>query len=54
MKTIGIIGGIDPNSTIEYYRLMIASYREQKPDSSYPAIVSNMIKIFACNKAILL
>lgn len=43
MKTIGIIGGIAPESTIEYYRLIIASYREQKQDGSYPSIIINSI-----------
>jgi aspartate racemase len=45
MKTIGIIGGIAPESTIEYYRLIIASYREQKQDGSYPPIIINSINM---------
>jgi aspartate racemase len=45
MKTVGIIGGIAPESTIEYYRLIIASYREQKQDGSYPAILINSIDL---------
>ncbi len=28
MKTIGILGGIGPESTVDYYRLMIAEYRD--------------------------
>jgi aspartate/glutamate racemase len=43
MRTAGIIGGIGPESTIEYYRLIIASYRKQKPDGSYPSIIINSI-----------
>jgi len=43
MKTIGIIGGIAPESTIEYYRLIIAGYRERVRDGSYPSIVINSI-----------
>lgn len=43
MKTVGIIGGIGPESTIEYYRRIIAAYREQRPDGSYPAIITNSI-----------
>ena len=43
MKTIGIIGGIAPESTIEYYRLIIAAYREKKRDGSYPPIIINSI-----------
>jgi aspartate racemase len=44
-KTVGIVGGIGPESTVEYYRLMIASYREQKPDGSYPSIIINSIDL---------
>lgn len=45
MKTLGIIGGIAPESTIEYYRLIIASYRAQKPDGSYPPLIINSINL---------
>ena len=45
MKTVGIIGGIGPESTIEYYRLIIALYREQTRDGSYPSIVINSIDL---------
>jgi aspartate racemase len=43
MKTVGIIGGIAPESTIQYYRLIIKLYREQKNDGSYPPILINSI-----------
>jgi aspartate racemase len=43
MKTVGIIGGIGPESTIEYYRMIIASYRQQKQDGSYPSFLINSI-----------
>lgn len=45
MKTLGIIGGIGPEATTDYYRLIIAAYREQKPDGSYPAIIINSIDL---------
>jgi aspartate racemase len=45
MKTVGIIGGIGPESTIEYYRLIIKSYREQRQDGSYPSILINSIDL---------
>jgi len=45
MKTAGIIGGIGPESTIEYYRQMVAAYRERKPDGSYPPIIINSIDL---------
>ena len=43
MKTAGIVGGIAPESTIQYYRLMIAAYRERKGDGSYPSILIDSI-----------
>ena len=48
MKTLGIIGGLGPESTVDYYRLIIAAYREQKQDGSYPAIIISSIDL---NKA---
>ncbi|MBI4610201.1 MAG: amino acid racemase [Candidatus Rokubacteria bacterium] len=45
MKTIGIIGGIAPESTVEYYRSIVALYRERKRDGSYPPIVINSIDL---------
>jgi aspartate racemase len=45
MKTVGIIGGIGPESTIEYYRSIIASYRRQQPDGSAPSIILNSISV---------
>ncbi len=45
MKTAGIIGGIGPESTIEYYRLMVAAYHERRPDGSYPPIIINSIDL---------
>jgi len=43
MKTVGIIGGIAPESTIQYYRWIIKSYRDRKGDGSYPPILINSI-----------
>jgi len=43
MQTVGIIGGIAPESTIQYYRLIIKTFREQKADGSYPPVVINSI-----------
>jgi aspartate racemase len=45
VKTVGIIGGIGPESTIEYYRSVIASYRELKPDGGYPPILINSVNL---------
>ena len=45
MKTAGIVGGIGPESTIEYYRQIISLYRERKADGGYPQIVINSINM---------
>jgi len=45
MKTLGMIGGIGPESTQEYYRLLIAAYREKVRDGSYPPIIINSIDL---------
>ena len=44
-KIAGIVGGIGPESTVEYYRLIIASYREQQSDGSFPSIIINSIDL---------
>jgi aspartate racemase len=45
MKTIGIIGGIGPESTVDYYRSLVALYRQKKSDNSYPLIILNSINL---------
>ena len=45
MKTVGIIGGIGPESTIEYYRLIVAGYRELQADGSQPSIIINSVDV---------
>jgi aspartate racemase len=43
VKTLGIIGGIAPASTIEYYRMLIATYQQRRPDGSNPPVIINSI-----------
>jgi aspartate racemase len=45
VKTAGIIGGIGPESTIEYYRSIVASYRERTRDGSFPQVIINSINM---------
>src|SRR5688572_16025600 len=42
MKTLGLIGGTGPESTIEYYRLLVARYREQADGHSPPVIITSI------------
>jgi aspartate racemase len=53
-KKIGIIGGLGPASTIEYYRDIIENYRKTYGDDCYPEIVIesvNMHEFISCIKA---
>ena len=45
MKTLGIIGGLGPESTIDYYGKIIAVYRERTGDGSYPQFIVNSINL---------
>ena len=47
MKTLGIIGGLGPESTVDYYKLIVAAYRE-RTKGGYPAIIINSVDL---NKA---
>ena len=45
MKSIGLIGGIGPESTIDYYRSLVAMHRTQHPDENEPSIIINSISL---------
>src|SRR6476646_5450881 len=45
MKTLGMIGGVGPESTIDYYSKIIGRYRELRPDGSYPQFLINSIDL---------
>jgi aspartate racemase len=45
VKTLGIIGGLGPESTIEYYRLLVSGYRERASDASCPPLFINSIDV---------
>src|SRR6267143_1959993 len=45
MKTLGIIGGLGPESTVDYYQRIIALYRERTGDGSYPQFIINSVDL---------
>lgn len=45
MKILGMIGGLGPESTIDYYKNIIALYRERRRDGSYPEFIINSINL---------
>jgi len=40
-----MIGGLGPESTVDYYRSIIARYRARKPDAGYPHILINSLDV---------
>ena len=45
MKTAGMIGGLGPESTIDYYRAIISRYRERNPTGGYPLLLINSLDV---------
>lgn len=44
-KTIGMIGGIAPSSTIDYYQRLISRFQERTGQRNYPSIIINSINM---------
>lgn len=45
MKTLGIVGGIGPESTIEYYRFILGGCRARVTDGSAPHLIIDSIDV---------
>ena len=45
MITAGIIGGLGPESTIQYYRLILAGYRERVGNGAQPSLILNSVDL---------
>ena len=43
MKTLGIIGGTGPESTVEYYQRLIAAHRRRHPAGRPPSLIINSV-----------
>lgn len=42
-RTIGIVGGVGPESTADYYRRFIDRWRERGPADTYPSVLINSL-----------
>ena len=42
-RVLGIVGGVGPESTADYYRRLIDRWRERGPASTYPSILLNSL-----------
>ena len=45
MKTLGIVGGLGPESTIEYYRFVLDGYRARVTDGSAPHLIIDSLDV---------
>ena len=45
MRTAGMIGGLGPESTIDYYRSIIARYRARTADAISPHVIINSLDV---------
>lgn len=45
LPTIGMIGGIAPPSTVDYYRQLVQGYRARRNDGTQPLIIINSIDL---------
>ena len=45
MKCIGLIGGLGPESTVDYYRSLIETHRSRYPDADPPSIIINSVNM---------
>ncbi len=45
MAIVGIIGGLGPESTVEYYRQIISAYEERNPGAGGPPLIINSINM---------
>lgn len=45
MKTLGIVGGIGPESTTEYYRFILDGYRARVTDGSAPHLIIDSLDV---------
>ena len=44
MKTLGLIGGVGPESTVDYYRQLVSGFRE-RAGGTYPPVIINSVDL---------
>jgi aspartate racemase len=43
-RVLGIVGGTGPESTIDYYRMLVAAWKLRRADGSYPRVIINSLE----------
>lgn len=46
MGTIGVVGGLGPESTIEYYRMLIAAFQSRAGEKILPHVLINSVDVY--------
>lgn len=52
-RLLGIVGGVGPESTIDYYRSIVAEFQRRRGDDSYPRVLINSLDAGAVFKHML-
>jgi aspartate racemase len=52
-RTLGIVGGVGPESTADYYRRLIGRWRERGPVRTYPSILLDSLNSTSALEALL-
>ena len=45
MRRLGVIGGLGPESTIDYYKALVEVWRRERPDGSYPPLIIDSLDV---------
>jgi aspartate racemase len=51
-RILGIVGGVGPESTIDYYRRLVAGWRRRRPDGSFPRVIIDSIEAGSTMRAL--
>jgi aspartate racemase len=44
LRVLGIVGGTGPESTVDYYRSLVTTWRRRRADGIYPRVIINSIE----------
>jgi len=51
-RILGIVGGVGPESTIDYYRRLVTGWRRRRPDGSFPRVIIDSIEAGSTMRAL--
>jgi aspartate racemase len=43
-RILGVVGGTGPESTVDYYRTLIASWRRRGPAGTFPCVIIDSVE----------